>query len=123
MKIIGIVVLTLIVIFLLYGCIQVSNINKNSSSSISTSKGIILDVRPIKAYENNHIDGAIHIEMNDIFQGAYKNLDKKETYYIYCYIGVMSTRVSTFLKEKGFENIINCGPMSKVNKCINNANK
>lgn len=123
MKIIGILILTIIVIFLLYGCIQVSNINKNSSSSISTSKGLILDVRSNKAYESNHINGAINIRMNDIFEGAYKNLDKKETYYVYCYLGLMSNRVSTFLKEKGFENIINCGPMSEVNKCINNANK
>lgn len=122
MKIIGIVILTFIVIFLIYKYIQVSNIDKNSSS-VSTSKGVILDVRSNKAYESNHINGAINIRMNDIFEGAYKNLDKKETYYVYCYLGLMSNRVSTFLKEKGFENIINCGPMSEVNKCINNANK
>ncbi|ADG94052.1 Rhodanese domain protein [Arcobacter nitrofigilis DSM 7299] len=118
MKIIGIVVLTLIVIFLIYKYIQVSNIDKNSNL-ISTAKGIILDVRPNKAYESNHIKGAINISMNDIFEGAYKSLDKKQTYYIYCYLGLMSIKVSTFLKEKGFENIINCGPMSEVNKYIN----
>lgn len=119
MIIIKIVILTIIVILVLYGCMQISNINKN----ISNSKGIILDVRSIKAYESNHIDGAINIEMKDIFKGAYKNLDKKETYYIYCYLGLMSSRVSIFLKEKGFENIINCGSISAVNKCINSTNK
>lgn len=117
MKIIGIVILTFIVIFLIYKYIQVSNIDKNSSS-VSTSKGVILDVRSNKAYESNHINGAINIRMNDIFEGAYKDLDKKQTYYVYCSLGLMSIKVSTFLKEKGFENIINCGPMSEVNKYI-----
>jgi phage shock protein E len=107
----------MITIYIIYKYIQVSNIDKESIL-ISKSEGVILDIRSNKAYKNKHIDGAINITMNDIFKGAYKNLDKKQTYYVYCYLGLRSIRVSTFLKEKGFENIINCGPMSEVNKYI-----
>jgi rhodanese-related sulfurtransferase len=39
---------------------------------VSTTKGVIIDVRTKMEYESHHIKGAINIKMNDILKGADK---------------------------------------------------
>ena len=119
MKIFVIGSVIVIGLFLIYKYIQISNIDKNSSL-VSINKGVILDVRSNKEFQSGHINGAINIKMSDLLDGQYKKLDKKQTYYVYCSLGLRSIKVSAFLKEKGFEKVINSGPMSEIAKYINN---
>jgi len=64
----------------------------------------ILDVRTIEEYERGHIDGAVHIYIDDLR----KNLDKLDAgseIIIYCRSGYRAYQSFRILKNMGFKNI------------------
>lgn len=64
--------------------------------------GIIIDIRSIQKYNNNHLPGAINIPYAKLSL-EYKNLlykDKK--YLIYCEKGITSLKLVTYLRKQGY---------------------
>ena len=54
----------------------------------------LIDIRTIAKYNDNHIPGAINIQMEDLMINPSKYILKNKRYYIYCQKGLASTNLS-----------------------------
>ena len=67
---------------------------------------IIIDIRNIEKYNNNHILNAINIEMEKLLIYHSKYLNRNNKYYIYCQKGIQSRKICQILKNYGY-NVVN----------------
>lgn len=63
----------------------------------------IIDIRPGQKYNDNHIPGAINIRFATLMNVPERYLNKNETYYIYCQVGMTSLHASQVLRVKGYK--------------------
>lgn len=71
---------------------------------------VLVDVRELSEYQNEHIAGAILLSVGDIDTRAEKVLtDKTVTYIIYCNSGNRSNTASQKLVDLGYESIYDMG--------------
>ena len=61
----------------------------------------ILDVRTIEEYNQNHIDGAINIPLDELRENLEK-LDKSKEIVVHCHSGLRSYLACRILKQKGY---------------------
>jgi rhodanese-related sulfurtransferase len=68
---------------------------------------IFLDVRTREEYEAGCIPNAIHIDVlnEDVFREKIQQLNKKESYMLYCRTENRSKRAQEIMSELGFLNI------------------
>ena len=62
---------------------------------------IFVDVRTEREYKRGHVDGAIHVPVDDL-RDRLNDLDKNETYAVYCREGYRSYLAYRILKQMGF---------------------
>lgn len=62
----------------------------------------LIDLRSVEKYNDNHIPDAKNVPMLLLLKEPEKYLNKEETYYIYCQMGLTSGRVCTSLRKKGY---------------------
>lgn len=67
---------------------------------------LLLDVREPWEYQICHLDNAMLVPMNQV-PTALKKLDKNQETIIICHHGVRSQRVGAFMKNNGFNDIVN----------------
>lgn len=73
--------------------------------------GRIIDVRTRNEYNNGHLkmtDYNFDVTSGE-FEQKMTDLDKNETYYLYCRTGARSGEAVNMMKKKGFENVYNVG--------------
>ena len=71
-------------------------------------KAIVLDVRTNIQYDEEHIVGAVNMQMTDFNDNAkISTLDEKNNFYLHCNGGTRSVLTSSILKRNGFHNIRN----------------
>lgn len=102
--------------FLLFasvGCAQQPSGYKSISAGefaemLLKDPGIVLDVRTPGEYKAGHVAQSVLIDiMQADFEDKIKNLDKNNTYYIYCRSGNRSSKASTLMTELGFKKVYN----------------
>lgn len=78
--------------------------------------GVVIDVRTKNEYDAGHlvITDAQYDVMNGDFQEKLSELDKNETYYLYCRSGNRSGQAARMMKNQGFENVYNIGGFSRL---------
>lgn len=79
---------------------------------ISEKPGTIIDVRTKDEYEQAHLKNAdfqLDFLKEEEFQKKIEELDKNETYYLYCRSGNRSGKAARLMKSRGFENVYNVG--------------
>lgn len=69
-------------------------------------RDIILDVRKASEYDAQHIDGAINVPLDYIFESKL-TMQKDKTYYIHCAAGYRSMIFASILKGEGYTNLVN----------------
>lgn len=76
-----------------------------------SNSGVVIDVRTQEEYDDGHlkITDAQHNWLNGDFHNAVEEMDKSETYYLYCRSGNRSGQAARMMKQKGFENVYNVG--------------
>ncbi|QSQ11234.1 rhodanese-like domain-containing protein [Myxococcus landrumensis] len=76
------------------------------------SGALLLDVRTPEEFAEGHLPGALNIPV-DLLSERLGELGSPETpVVVYCRSGKRSTRAETLLKERGFQQVLNLGPMS-----------
>ncbi|WP_373817726.1 DsrE/DsrF/DrsH-like family protein, partial [Porphyromonas loveana] len=70
------------------------------------SQVTLLDVRPKQAYEIEHIQGAMHIPLEEIRQRV-DEIPRDKPVYIYCAVGQRGYLSSNILRQNGFEDVRN----------------
>lgn len=73
--------------------------------------GVVIDVRTPEEYEQGYLAAAEFLFdwRGGEFQDAMKDLDKEETYYLYCRTGNRSGQAAELMRENGFEKVYNIG--------------
>jgi len=79
-------------------------------------EGVVIDVRTRDEYNAGHlsITDAQYDILNGDFQEKLSDLDKDETYYLYCRSGNRSGQAAKMMKNQGFENVYNIGGYSRL---------
>ena len=76
---------------------------------LENGKGVLLDVRRPDEVNKGVIDPSMmHYNFQDgDFKERIAQLDKKETYYVYCHAGGRSAKAVQIMKEMGFKKVYN----------------
>jgi sortase A len=88
---------------------SVENISVGEVYDIITSGGedyIILDVRKLEEFNQGHLEGAVHIPVDEL-EGRLDELSEDEPIIVYCKSGGRSKTASNLLIENGFTQIYN----------------
>lgn len=78
----------------------------------------IIDVRTEAEWKSGYLDGAIHIEWQDILQLSSK-ISKDEEIYLYCKSGNRSGKATKILTDAGYINAKNAGTIKQAGKLLN----
>jgi len=71
-------------------------------------KGVVLDVRSAKEFQQGHIPGAVNIDVSATdFEKKIAELDKSQTYLIHCASGVRSVRACDRMSRMDFKQLVN----------------
>jgi rhodanese-related sulfurtransferase len=71
-------------------------------------KGVVLDVRTKKEFEEGHIPGSVNIDINALdFEKRISELDKGKTYLVHCASGVRSVRACDKMGRMEFKELYN----------------
>lgn len=70
-------------------------------------KGTLVDVRTPEEYNAGHIEGArnINVAEPDNFEMIIDKFDRNQPIFVYCAVGVRSSRAAAILRKKGFKNV------------------
>lgn len=69
---------------------------------------VILDVRTPEEFEDQHIPGALNINISDDdFEERITNLERGEKYLVHCRSGTRSAFAVEFMTGKGFSDVTN----------------
>mgnify|MGYP001824998716 CR=1 FL=1 len=72
------------------------------------SESIVVDVRTDSEYRAGHLENAILISLHDRdFIDKIRDLDKNNTYYVYCKSGMKSRSAVMKMKKEGFLKVYN----------------
>ncbi len=79
-------------------------------------KGVIIDVRTKEEHEEGHLaeTDAQYDFRNGDFHERMADLDKNETYYLYCRSGGRSGQAARMMRDYGFEEVYNIGGYSDL---------
>lgn len=66
------------------------------------AKFTLLDVRTPREYEKKRLDGAVHINVNEL-RGRLDELNREEPIYVYCAVGYRGYLATRILRHNGFE--------------------
>ena len=76
------------------------NISVNELKELNNP--IIIDIRNIEKYNNNHIMNSINIPMEYLLIKPEKYLSKEKKYYLYCQKGIQSRKICKILTNNGY---------------------
>lgn len=78
------------------------------NANLDNPNFVILDVRTPEEYNSGHIENSTLIDFrSDNFKEEINELDKNNTYLIYCRTGGRSASTLNMMKELGFDNAYN----------------
>jgi phage shock protein E len=85
-----------------------------SLTSISVT---VVDVRTQDEWNRGHLEGALHLEWQDILQLS-SDINKDEKIYLYCRSGNRSGKATKILEDAGYINVINAGSIQEASKLL-----
>ncbi len=85
------------------------DINSKIEEYKNTDGAVLLDVRTPQEVSAERIEGSINIPLDSIDLVETEIPDKKTPLFVHCRSGVRSARAVTYLKQIGYENVINIG--------------
>lgn len=84
----------------------------------------IVDVRTAAEFQEDHVAGALNIDVLDSsFQEKISKLDPEKTYGVYCRSGARSGNAQSIMKKLGFKKVINLGSLAQAKKSLNRNEK
>ena len=78
----------------------------------------VIDVRTETEWNTGHLEGALHIEWQDILELS-SDIPKGEEIYLYCRSGNRSGKATKILLDAGYINAKNAGSISEASKLLN----
>ena len=85
--------------------------------SLTSMSVTVVDVRTQDEWNRGHLEGALHIEWQDILQLS-SDINKNEKIYLYCRSGNRSGKATKILEDAGYINVINAGSIQEASKLL-----
>ena len=85
--------------------------------SLTSMSVTVVDVRTQDEWNRGHLEGALHIEWQDILQLS-SDINKDEKIYRYCRSGNRSGKATKILEDAGYINVINAGSIQEASKLL-----
>ena len=85
--------------------------------SLTSMSMTVIDVRSEAEWNTGHLEGALHIEWQDILQIS-PDISKDEQIYLYCRSGNRSEKATKILLEAGYINAKNAGSIVDASKLL-----
>jgi phage shock protein E len=76
--------------------------------SLSAADALVIDVRTQNEWDSGHLEGAQHIEWQDILKLT-ESISKDQDIYLYCQSGNRSGKATKILNDAGFIKAVNAG--------------
>lgn len=100
---------------------KVVNVNKDKAVELINDGALLIDVRSLMEYNQEHIDGAINIDVQEIlnmtdslvYENA--NISKDKKIIVYCRSGSRSSSAAAKLIELGYKNVYDLGSIDNWN--------
>ena len=77
----------------------------------------VVDVRTEAEWNTGHLEGALHIEWQNILKIS-SDVDKDEEIFLYCRSGNRSGKATKILLDAGYANTKNAGSMHDASKLL-----
>ena len=77
----------------------------------------VVDVRTEAEWNTGHLEGALHIEWQDILKIS-SDIDKDEEIFLYCRSGNRSGKATKILIEAGYVNTKNAGSILNASELL-----
>ena len=77
----------------------------------------VIDVRTEAEWNTGHLEGARHIEWQDILKIS-SDIQKDEEIYLYCRSGIRSGKATKILQEAGYINSKNAGSIIDASELL-----
>ena len=78
----------------------------------------VIDVRTKAEWNTGHLEGALHIEWQDILKVS-SDIQKDEEIFLYCWSGNRSGKATKILIEAGYVNAKNAGSILNASELLN----
>ena len=78
----------------------------------------VIDVRTETEWDTGHLEGALHIEWQDILKIP-SEIQKDEEIFLYCRSGNRSGKATKILLEAGYVNAKNAGSILNASELLN----
>ena len=78
---------------------------------------IVIDVRTEAEWDTGHLEGALHIEWQDILNIS-SDIQKDEEIFLYCRSGNRSGKATKILIDAGYINAKNAGSIEDVSELL-----
>ena len=85
--------------------------------SLTSMSMTVIDVRSEAEWNTGHLEGALHIEWQDILQIS-PDIPKDKEIYLYCRSGNRSEKATKILLEAGYINAKNAGSIVEASKLL-----
>ena len=85
--------------------------------SLSGMSLTVIDVRTEAEWNTGHLEGALHIEWQDILKIS-SDVDKDEEIFLYCRSGNRSGKATKILIEAGYVNTKNAGSILNASELL-----
>ena len=77
----------------------------------------VIDVRTESEWNTGHLEGALHIEWQDVLKIS-SDVDKDEEIFLYCRSGNRSGKATKILLDAGYVNTKNAGSMHDASELL-----
>lgn len=104
---VGIIVAMLVLKKMMMGAV----IDGQTARKLVEEGAMLVDVRTPGEYAGGHIKGAVNVPLDQI-SSRVGEFPKDRKIVLYCRSGARSGQARSMLKAKGFEDVLNLGPMS-----------
>ena len=86
--------------------------------SLTSMSMTVIDVRTEAEWNTGHLEGALHIEWQDILKVP-SDIQKDEEIFLYCRSGNRSGKATKILIEAGYVNAKNAGSILNASELLN----
>jgi phage shock protein E len=89
--------------------------SKANIGDLIKNGAVIIDVRTRDEFKRGHNKNSVNIPLDKLTESL-KKLDKKKPVITCCASGARSGTAASYLKSKGFEQVVNAGPWTSLRK-------
>lgn len=112
----------ILIALLVLGVVVIARSSSNASASASSDSmrvlvreqgALLLDVRSAAEFNAGHMQGALNLPVDQVSSIGAIESDHERNIVVYCRSGARSARATQILRQAGYTNVHDLGPMAR----------